>query len=236
MVTTVARRGRFIASACGAVALLGATAPKPVPSTAEKPALIAERPTESGVFSANVLPAWRKFPLVLGHTRPIAATGCNGCYVPVSIVAVQGAKLIDADRPPRQTQLLVWINNLSDYATAATASLPSFLPSTEATYAKIADKDPITGRTRWQILEFRTGAEEAVRVVAAGVLRVCHRYTPDPARQSEADFKVCGPQIENGTVTGGAADQNLLTDSTKRPQPKPRPPGDWIECSNGCCT
>ena len=234
MIKTVAWRGRLIASTCVAVALLGATALKPVtPPIAEMRALISDRPSASGVFSASVLPTWRKFPLALGHTRSLAANRCNGCAVAVSIVAVEGAKLIDADAPPPQTQLVAWISNLGGYSTVATDKLPSFRPSSEATYAEIADRDPTTGKTRWQILEFRVGGDQAVRAVASGIFRVCHRYIPDPARQSEADLKACTPHISNGLTAEVTARLDLLTDSTKRPRP---PIGGWISCNGGCCT
>ena len=231
----VAWRGQVIVSTCAVVGLLTATALKPVTrGAAEKRALVSERPNESGAFSANVLPTWRKFPLALGHTRPIPANGCEGCSVPVSITAVQGSKWIDPDTPPQQTQLLAWIENLSPLPTIATEKLPSFRPRTEAAYAEIADMDPVSGKTRWQILEFRLGADPVGRVVAAGIFKVCHRYIPDPARESEADFKACGPQIANG-LTPERTSQNVLTDSARTPRPRP-PIGGWIDCNSGCCT
>jgi hypothetical protein len=225
VIKTIAWRGRLIPSVFGAAALLTATGLKPATRPiAEKPALIAERPTESGGFPSSVLLTWRKFPLALGHTRSLAASGCNGCLVRVSIVAVQGAKLIGPDAPPEQTQLRAWINNLGAYPTMSSERLPSFRPSTEATYAEIADRDPATGKTRWQILEFPVGVDQAARVVAAGNVRSCHRNTPDRAMQSEADFKVCGRHISND----GALDA---------PCPCPcNGCGQWYACPTGCCT
>jgi hypothetical protein len=240
VINIIAWRGRLISSTCVAVALLSVTGLKSVTRpAAEKSALIAERPTESGLFSASVLPAWRKFPLGLGHVRPIPASECNGCSVPVSIVAVQGAKLINPDVPPQQTQLIGWINNLGAYPTRATERLPSFRPGTEAIYAQIADSDPITGKTRVRILEFGIGTDRSVRMVAVGTPWVCHRFTPDPARQSEADFKVCGPHVTNGSAPDQAGNQALSSDTrsdTIKKPVRPTNPPHWFACVYGCCT
>jgi hypothetical protein len=173
----------------------------------------------------------------IGHIRARCTTEYpdgRSCpkTVNVQITAVEGAKFIDPNHPPKSPQLLAWVKNLGSDSTA-----DGFQPSTSYEYALVVAA-PTAADNQKEAVIYRIGFstdQKRSNIVKAkyGSVYACHKYQRHLI--SEADFQPCIGRDIYGHNTGvprlGALVTALSTWSTSvSPDPL------WFSCSSGCCT
>jgi hypothetical protein len=195
------------------------------------------------VFRKNV----SAFPIGVGHTRGRDAKCflgfCKG--VQVRIEAVGNTLLIDPKNPSATGVPVAHLVNTDDEKTELHYGLK---PHTEAEYYLWVDKDTITKKARWTLLEVPIKGD---RVLAAKPkeLKLCYRRVAGEAKASEADFAEhqhggkCSDKIASAATTTNAASvlsfqsflaaiDHLVAIAWEGWGMQ----GGWIDCSNGCCT
>lgn len=153
--------------------------------------------------------------------------------VEVRITAVEGAKFINPADPPKNPQLLAWVENLGDNETA-----DGFQSSTKSVYALVVAAPP-PGDTAKEGIIYKVGfstdaARSTITQERYGRVYRCHNYTPHLI--SEADFQPCLGRDMYGHNTGRPPLSVLVTALFSWfLSPGPGDP-TWFSCSSGCCT
>ena len=165
-------------------------------------------------------------------TRPSPTSPCRD-VVDVRITAVEGAKYIDPRTPPRNPQLLAWVENLGNRPT-----YDGFEPSTQFVYALVVDAAPAGDKEQAPII-YRIGfsmqpPKSRITQDVYGHVYRCHYY-PQPLF-SEADFQACYGHAPYANKTEKWPLSALVTSlSTWSLSPGPDDP-TWFSCTSGCCT
>lgn len=174
----------------------------------------------------------------IGHIRArcvtmmTATTPCRET-VDVRITAVEGAKYIDPKKPPKNPQLLAWVENLGNRTT-----YDGFEPSTQFVYALVVDAPPANDPDQAPII-YRVGfsmdaGRSRITQDVYGHVHACHYYVQPLF--SEADFQACNghapyvSSIERPLFS--ARMTSLSTWSWLSGSGDPT----WFSCSSGCCT
>lgn len=174
----------------------------------------------------------------IGHIRArcvTVSTSSSPCResVDVRITAVEGAKYIDPKMPPRNPQLLAWVENLGNKTT-----YDGFEPSTQFVYALVVDAAPVGDADQAPVI-YRVGfsmdaAKSRITQDVYGHVHACHYYVQPLF--SEADFQACNghapytSRIQKplfGALVTALSSWSWLSGS-----------GDptWFSCTSGCCT
>jgi hypothetical protein len=153
--------------------------------------------------------------------------------VDVRITAVEGAKFIDPANPPKNPQLLAWVENFGDQTTA-----DGFQPSTNFVYALVVGPPPASDPQREAIIYkvgFSTDAARS-RITRDEYGRVyrCHTYKEHLV--SEADFQPCHGRSIYGHSTGTSPLGALVTALSTWFVLTVTGDPTWFSCSSGCCT
>ncbi len=172
----------------------------------------------------------------IGHTRARCVTAPGSpCRetVDVRITAVEGAKYIDPARPPRNPQLLAWVENFGDKPT-----YDGFEPAARFVYALVVDAPP-AGDTEKLPIIYRVGFstdpdKSRITQDVYGHVYPCHNYI----RQlfSEADFQPCyghgryANKTDNWPLSALVTSLSMWSLSSSPSDPT------WFACSSGCCT
>jgi hypothetical protein len=174
----------------------------------------------------------------IGHIRArcvammTASTPCRET-VDVRITAVEGAKYIDPKKPPKDPQLLAWVENLGNRTT-----YDGFEPSTQFVYALVVDAAPVGDPDQAPII-YRVGfsmdaARSRITQDVYGHVHACHNY--GQPLFSEADFQACNGRVPYASTIEkprfGAFVAVLSTWSWLTGVGDPT----WFSCSSGCCT
>ncbi|MFN2638106.1 MAG: hypothetical protein ABR585_13875, partial [Gemmatimonadaceae bacterium] len=156
--------------------------------------------------------------------------------VDVRITAVEGAKYISPDTPPKHPQLLAWVENLGNKST-----YDGFQPASSVVYALVVDAAPAGDKDAHPIIyRVAFSATDSARVPfiqdTYGHVYPCHLYKQPLF--SEADFQACNNAHRYGAkprapLSLGAMVTSLVTWSSSR-QWSNDP--TWFSCSSGCCT
>jgi hypothetical protein len=173
----------------------------------------------------------------IGHIRArcvINNTSEPQCRtVDVRITAVEGAKFIDPANPPKNPQLLAWVENFGDSTT-----VDGFQPSTRYVYALVVGAPP-AGDSKREAIIYKVGfSTDAARSTITrdeyGRVYRCHKYKEHLV--SEADFQPCHGRSMYGhkaeTSPLGALVTALSTWFVSAGGGDPT----WFSCSGGCCT
>lgn len=174
----------------------------------------------------------------IGHIRPRCVTTptlASPCRqtVDVRITAVEGAKFIDPDNPPRNSQLLAWVENLGNKPT-----YDGFAPSTEFVYALVVDASPAGDPDRAPAI-YRVGfstdrAKSQITQEVYGHVHRCHNYLPPLF--SEADFQACYGHAPYANRTEKPSFSSLVTALSTWSWFTGSGDPTWFSCSTGCCT
>ena len=152
--------------------------------------------------------------------------------VDVRITAVEGAKYINPKKPPKNPQLLAWVENLGNRTT-----YDGFEPSTQFVYALVVDAAPADDKDQAPII-YRVGfsmdaARSRISQDVYGRVHACHNYGQPLI--SEADFQPCDGHAYTSRLerpSFGALVTVLSTWSWLSGSGDPT----WFSCSSGCCT
>lgn len=153
--------------------------------------------------------------------------------VDVRITAVEGAKFIDPDKPPKNPQLLAWVENFGDKTTA-----DGFKPSTEYVYALVVGRPPASDSLREAIIYkvgFSTDAPRSnITRDEYGRVYRCHKYKEHLI--SEADFQPCHGRSIYGHNKGTQPLSALVTALSSWLLSAGAGDPTWFSCTSGCCT
>lgn len=174
----------------------------------------------------------------IGHIRArCTMTDPSGRECPqmvdVQITAVEGAKFINPDRPPKHPQLLAWVKNFGDKTT-----VDGFKRSTEYVYALVvgppAASDPRREAIIYRVGFSTDGANPNITRDEYGRVYRCHNYQEHLI--SEADFQPCRGRSIYGHNEGTQALSALVAALSSWLLPPIAGDPTWFSCSSGCCT
>ena len=174
----------------------------------------------------------------IGHIRARCAmperssSSCSGT-VDVRITAVEGAKFINPADPPKNPQLLAWVENLGDKETS-----DGFLPSTKFVYALVVGAPPAGDSDKEGII-YKVGfstdaARSTITQEQYGRVYPCHYYKQHLI--SEADFQPCYGRSMYGHNAGRPLLRALVTALSTWSLSVGLGDPTWFSCSSGCCT
>jgi hypothetical protein len=174
----------------------------------------------------------------LGHIRarcvtmPTLTSPCRET-VDVRITAVEGAKFINPDQPPKSSQLLAWVENLGNKRT-----YDGFEPSTQFVYALVVDAAP-AGDADIAPAIYRVGfstdpAKSRITQDVYGHVHRCHNYLPPLF--SEADFQTCYGHAPYANKTEKPSFAALMTSLSTWSWLTGAGDPTWFSCNSGCCT
>jgi hypothetical protein len=176
--------------------------------------------------------------LAIGHVRArCVMKEPNGRECPrmvdVRITAVEGAKFIDPKNPPKNPQLLAWVENFGDATTD-----DGFQRSTDYVYALVVGPPSAIDPERKPII-YRVGfstdrARSTITRDVYGYVYRCHTYKEHLV--SEADFQPCRGRSIYAHDTGTPLRSALVTALSIWSYFSSAGDPTWFSCSSGCCT
>lgn len=207
-------------------------------------------PGEAGTLTAHQKDQYHDGRRFVSHIRQRCVVGAlnpktHECSrtVNVQITAVEGAKYIHPTDPPKNPQLIAWIENLD----SSEMTFDSLLPGRRARYALVVNsvKTPtkrVGNRIEMVLVAFlnpvRSTSPRATFLTSRkqyGHVYECHLFRQPYL--SDIDYRGCDPS--ETPVASGAADwksqarvTSLLTFAATLRSDDPT----WFSCSSGCCT